>query len=125
MRTKMPFLSVMSQTLSALEAMPPSESAGPTRNIPVILFVEPFTRATAGDFPHSGTHRLPKLYVSPEHGGAGNLIVATNLFVSGLIRWTEFSFELETQIAFSVTAIQSGLPPNSIVAEGFSVVSGT
>jgi len=70
-RTKVPFLLVTSQTLLEFEVMPPSESAGPTRRVAVILFVRAFTRASLGGFPQRGTHRLPKLKVRPEQGGEG------------------------------------------------------
>src|SRR6185369_5250343 len=110
-RTSVPALSVTIQTLSRLAAIPPSGAAGPIESVATIWLVVASTRTIEFGLPHSGTHRLPKPNVRPEHGSPGTLTMATSLLVLGSILWTEAGSELATQTASSVICTQSASVP--------------
>src|SRR3954469_17489853 len=106
MRTSVPASSVTIQTPSRLAAIPPSEPAGPTASVATIWLVVPSIRTVEFGLPHSGTHRLPKPNVRPEHGSPGTATTAASLLILGSILWTEAGSELATQTASSVICTQ-------------------
>jgi hypothetical protein len=110
-RASVPFASVISHTLPAPTAMPPSLS--PTvmgvadATLPVLRSTRPSVES-----PHMGTQRLPKPAARPEQGALPTLIAPTALFARGSIRITVSSGSLEIHTSSSM-AIQSGAPGTS------------
>src|SRR5262245_17467872 len=123
MRARVPFLSIISHTLPAPAAMPPSESPAVTGIFAVMALLLRSIRATAFA-PHSGTHRLSNPETSPEHGAEPlpSSIVTATVFVLASKRETlSFgSFDTQTASTSSAGASQSGWPPTSNTASGFS-----
>src|SRR5580765_7356776 len=67
MRASVPFLSIISQTLPAPLAMPPSESPIVIGTVAVVAFVLRSRRDIVWS-PQFGTHKLPKPIARPEQG---------------------------------------------------------
>src|SRR5262245_10145042 len=119
MRASVPFLSIISQTLPAPAAMPPSESPMVIGTVAVTALVFKSTRASVLS-PQFGTQRLPNAAARPEHGclPAPRATVAATVFVFGSNRDT-LSFGSFDTHADSSIASQSGCPPTVNTASGF------
>ena len=117
-RASVPFLSIISQTLPAPVAIPPSESPIVIGTVAVIALVLRSRRDIVWS-PQFGTHQLPKPPASPEQGclpAPSAIVVAVAVFGSSRDTLSFGSFD--THAASSI-ASQSGCPPTWYTASGF------
>src|SRR5262245_55308927 len=117
MRDRVPFASVIIQTLPAPVVRPPSSFPIVSFSVAEILPVPRSRRETLGS-PQLGTQRLPKPAARPEQGALPTGIVATIALAFGSIRVTLFFCSFETQTCSSI-AIQSGMPGMLKTCSGF------
>src|SRR5688500_762766 len=127
MRVSVPFASVITHTLPAPVARPPSDCWTSKGSVASTLPSFRLTRIrllpVPSFAPQLGTHRLPNPTASPEHGCLPTAMLAATLFVLGSSRWT-VSFGLFETHTCSSMARQSGTPGSSNTASGFSFVMG-
>src|ERR1700722_20767785 len=84
-RFSVPFLSVTSQTLSSLAAIPPSGAAGGIGSVAETAFLAASMRTRSGIFPQTGTQMLPNPEARPEQASLDTPTLAATLLVAGSI----------------------------------------
>src|SRR6478672_2225658 len=117
-RASCPALLLAIQMPPAPAVMPPSESAGA---IGIVFWILPVVKEARTKLwePQLGIQRLPYAATKPEQGSF-TLMVKPTVLSPARNCLTSFLDEIVTHTASLLTAIQSGSPPTSNVASGFS-----